>query len=107
MALVLLGFSPELTRCAECGRTARNVVTARLSPLRGGLLCSQCRSADPRAGELSGEAVTALRALAAGPLVDAPALAARPGVLREVRDALDRWTETLLDRPLRTRSAAR
>jgi DNA repair protein RecO (recombination protein O) len=106
MALGLLGFAPELTRCADCGRPARNVVTARVSPLKGGLLCSQCRSADPRAPELSGEAVAALRALSAGPIVDAPALGGAPPVLRAVRDALDRWSETLIDRPLRTSRTA-
>jgi recombinational DNA repair protein (RecF pathway) len=102
MTLRLLGFGPELSRCVVCSRPARNVRTARLSPRRGGLLCSKCRAEDPHAPELSGAAVAALRALCDGPLVSAPEVAADPAVRRAVRDALDRWSETLLDRPLRT-----
>lgn len=102
MTLRLLGFGPELGRCVVCARPAKNVRTARLSPLRGGLLCSRCRAEDPRAPELSGAAVAALRRLCDGPLVDAPEVAADPSVRRALRDALDRWSETLLDRPLRT-----
>lgn len=102
MALRAAGFGPELTRCAECGRVARNVATARLSALRGGLLCSQCRGSDARAPELTGDELVALQSLSAGPLVDAVVAASAPGTRRALRDALDRWSETLLDRPLRT-----
>lgn len=102
MALRVLGFAPELGRCVNCARPARNVRTARLSALRGGLLCSACRGEDRRGVELTGGEIAALRGLAAGPLLDAAGHARDPSVRRSLRDALDRWSETLLDRPLRT-----
>lgn len=100
MGLNLMGFAPILDRCASCGRAARNVSTARLSPANGGLLCSACRSADARSAELSGPALEALRVLAVGPLLDAPSAAAEPGIRVEIAEALDAWTTHLLDRPM-------
>lgn len=102
MALRLLGFAPEVSRCVVCGKPARNVRTTRLSALRGGLLCTPCRGEDARAATLSGAAVEALRALSEGPLVAAAAHPPPEKVRREVRAALDLWTEMHLDRPLRT-----
>jgi recombinational DNA repair protein (RecF pathway) len=102
MALRLLGFAPELSRCVVCEKPARNVVKARVSALRGGLLCSACRGEDPRGPELTGAQLAALRALGDGPIVGAPAAASDAPTRRALRDALDRWSETLLDRPLRT-----
>lgn len=102
MALRFLGFGPELSRCVACEKAARRIVTARLSPRHGGLLCSSCRQEDVRAPELTGAEVEALRVLCEGPLVRAPSVASDPAVRRGLRDALDRWSEMLLDRPLRT-----
>jgi DNA repair protein RecO (recombination protein O) len=102
MALGLLGFGPELSRCVVCGKPARNVVTARLSSARGGLLCTGCRREDPRAPELSGAEVRVLRDLSDGPVVRAAEIAGDPAVRRALREALDRWSEMHLDRPLRT-----
>lgn len=105
MALGLLGLAPVLTRCVVCGKEARNVRTTRLSAVKGGLLCTPCRGEDPRATPLSGDAATALRELADGPLVRALARPPAADVRREIRTALDRWTEMHLDRPLRTAAA--
>lgn len=101
MALTLLGFAPELDRCVVCGKPAKNVRTTRLSPAKGGLLCTPCRGEDPRAAPIDAAGLVALRALSHGPLVDAPHHLASPGTKGGVRDALDAWTTTLLDRPLR------
>ncbi len=103
MLLVSTGFAPELAACVECGRAARNVESARLSPSRGGLLCRGCRGSDARAGTISGRAIPVLRALAEGPLVRARNLPADPALRREVREALTIWTSALLDRRLRFR----
>ena len=101
MALTLLGFAPELSRCVVCGKEARNVHTTRLSPARGGLLCTPCRSEDPRAVPIAAAGLAALRILADGPLVNAAAALDERGATGEVRECLDAWTTTLLDRPLR------
>lgn len=105
MLLGLSGFAPELTRCVRCERPARNVHTARLSALRGGLLCRTCRGEDPGAPEISGRAVAALVALADGPLVRAARLPDESALRGEIASALEVWTSAILDRRLATRAA--
>jgi DNA repair protein RecO (recombination protein O) len=102
MLLRHAGFLPDLAQCAVCGKPARNVTTARLSPLRGGLLCRDCAAEDAEALRVSGAVVAALRTASAGPL--AAALRTRPdaATARGLREALDAWTTVVLDRPLRT-----
>jgi DNA repair protein RecO (recombination protein O) len=102
MLLNQAGFFPELTRCVACGRPARNVTTASLSPLRGGLLCRDCAGEHAGAPKVSGDVVAALRKLGPGPLAAAVQLAPDAAVRRGLRDALDAWTTTVLDRPLKT-----
>lgn len=102
MLLAHGGFFPELTRCVACGKPARNVVTARLSPLKGGLLCRDCVAEHPSAPAVDGAVVTALAKLGEGPLAAAMSLPADAALRRGLRDALDDWTTTVLDRPLRT-----
>ncbi len=105
MLLGLAGFAPELTQCVRCEREARNIVTARLSVLRGGLLCRNCRGEDPGAPEMSGRAVASLVTLGSGPLAHAVRLPDEPGLRREIRSALARWTSAILDRRLATHDA--
>ena len=105
MVLAEAGFAPELTRCVRCERPARNVHTARLSVLRGGLLCRSCRGEDPGAPEVSGRAVATLVSLGKGPLVHAARLPADAELRGEVAGALDSWTSAILDRRLDTRAA--
>jgi DNA repair protein RecO (recombination protein O) len=105
MVLGLSGFAPELTRCVRCERPARNVHTARLSVLRGGLLCRGCRGEDPGASEIDGRAVAALVALGEGPLVRTARLPADPALRDELAAALGSWTASVLDRRLATRAA--
>jgi len=102
MMLHHAGFLPELTRCVACGKTARNVQSARLSPLRGGLLCRDCAAEDPRAPQVTGAVVAALAKIADGPLAAAVRLAPDASLRRGLRETLDGWTTTVLDRPLRT-----
>jgi DNA repair protein RecO (recombination protein O) len=102
MMLHHAGFLPELTRCVGCGKTAKNVATARLSPLRGGLLCRDCVAEDPRAPQVTGAVVAALAKIADGPLAAAVKLAPDAALRRSLRETLDAWTTTVLDRPLRT-----
>ena len=105
MLLHIAGFFPEVTRCVRCDREARNVHTARLSALRGGLLCRRCRGEDPGAPEVEGRTVAALVTLGAGPLVNAARLPEDPALRGSIAHALDTWTSSILDRRLATRSA--
>lgn len=102
MTLRHAGFFPELTRCVACGRPARNVTTARLSSLRGGLLCRACAAEDASAPHVTGAVAAALESLSLGPLAAALTLAPDRALRRGLRAALDRWTTNVLDRPLRT-----
>jgi DNA repair protein RecO (recombination protein O) len=102
MMLHHAGFLPELTRCVACGKPARNVERARLSALKGGLLCRDCAAEDARAPQATGAVVAALGKLAAGPLAMALALGPDPDLRRGLRETLDGWTTAVLDRPLRT-----
>lgn len=102
MLLAYSGHAPELSRCVVCERPARRIVSARLSPLLGGLLCRRCRGRARDGVELTGEGVACLARLSEGPLVRAPALPARPPLRDSLRTACDAWTTTVLDRPLRT-----
>jgi DNA repair protein RecO (recombination protein O) len=102
MLLAVSGFFPELTRCVACGRPAKNVQTTRLSALRGGLLCRNCGAEDPGAARVKGDVVEALAKLGRGPLAAAMNLPADAALRRGLRDALDAWTTTVLDRPLAT-----
>ncbi len=102
MLLNHAGFFPELSRCVACGKPARNVATARLSALRGGLLCRGCAGEDQRPTTVRGATVAALAKLGVGPLAAAASLPADAALRRELRAALDAWTTHVLDRPLAT-----
>jgi len=102
MLLRHAGFLPDLAQCVLCGKPARNVTTARLSPLRGGLLCRECASDDPHAVRVSGAVVAALRDLGSGPLAAALRRTPDTATARGLREALDAWTTVVLDRPLST-----
>lgn len=102
MMLRHAGFFPELTRCVACGKPARNVHTARLSPLKGGLICRDCGAEDASAPRVTGETVETLAKLGDGPLAAAFNLPPSPALRRELRTTLDAWTTYVLDRPMRT-----
>lgn len=102
MLLRHAGFLPDLQQCALCGKPARNVTSARLSPLRGGLLCRDCAGEDAQAVRVTGAVVAALRTASSGPLAAALRSAPDAATQRGLREALDAWTTVVLDRPLRT-----
>ncbi len=102
MLLRHAGFLPDLLQCALCGKPAKNVTSARLSPLRGGLLCRECAGEDPGAVKVTGAVVAALRTASSGPLAAALRSAPDSATYRGLREALDAWTTVVLDRPLRT-----
>jgi DNA repair protein RecO (recombination protein O) len=102
MLLRHAGFFPDLQRCVSCERPAKNVNTTRLSALRGGLLCRNCASQDAQAVTVTGDVVVALGKLGDGPLAAAMSLPEDLALRRGLRAALDAWTTTVLDRPLRT-----
>lgn len=99
--LAALGLRPELDRCAECGRPQPRGAGARWVPVHGGVVCLDC-SALPGATELSGAALTLLRAYQR---LDPAALAALripAEVEREAEGALRGFITAVLERELRS-----
>jgi DNA repair protein RecO (recombination protein O) len=66
-----LGYSPRLDVCTGCGKAVPgDVARVWFSPAAGGVVCTPCSPAQPDRRPLSGDALRALAALAAGPAVD-------------------------------------
>ncbi len=99
-ALDLLGWRPELDRCASCGGELGGAERPRFffAPAAGGLVCSDC--ADGARGYwLSRETVAALRLVRAGKRV-----VLSPPVVKESGAALAELIDRHLERPLRSRA---
>lgn len=66
-----LGYSPRLDVCTGCGKAVPGgVPRVWFSPAAGGVVCTPCSPAQPDRRPLSGDAVRALAALAAGAPVE-------------------------------------
>lgn len=99
--LEIVGYRPELDRCASCGRGAEG--SAAFGAPWGGALCPACQ-ASQREGTrpLSADALRALRLLQRrGFLAAADASLASP-VGDEIEDLLRWYLRYLLERPLET-----
>jgi DNA repair protein RecO (recombination protein O) len=94
-----LGYEPALDRCAHCGSPISP--PSAWSAALGGVLCDACRSHDPEAPELEGEALGALRFLArAGPR-DSLRLRTSDRAGTEVLEALGAFAEVRMESRLR------
>jgi DNA repair protein RecO (recombination protein O) len=98
-ALDLLGYAPQLSDCAGCGRPLRPVETA-FSPAAGGFLCMDC--AEPGMMLVSVAALKVLRLMAAGDIAMYRRLRLEPAVLLEVENVLEAQLEHHLDRRLKS-----
>lgn len=99
VALDFLGYSPQLSACARCGR-ALEPLAAQFSEAAGGLLCPSC--AEPGAGLLSLNAIKVLRVMAAQDLALYRRLKLDAGIMSEIEDALAAQLEWHLDRQLKS-----
>ena len=97
------GFGPELGGCVACGKTAPPNAAARLSPGRGGVVCSRC--VDPGAPGLvplsAGERRTLVALASEGPPA-APRFRLGRKDLATLRPAVDRLLEHALERELKS-----
>lgn len=93
----LLGYAPELTRCAHC-RAPAGEAPAGFGVAEGGLVCRRC-TAEGESLPLGREALLRLRAIAASPGIRA-ANGSAPGapspVSREASRQMDRVIEAFL-----------
>ena len=98
-ALELLGYAPQLSDCAACGRPLQPVPSA-FSPAAGGFLCMDC--AEPGMLLISVAALKVLRLMATGDIGLYRRLRLEPAVLREVENVLEAQLEHHLDRRLKS-----
>ncbi|MDM7461633.1 MAG: DNA repair protein RecO [bacterium] len=94
--LALLGYSPDLSQCAACGK-AFDSTGAVLSPTAGALLCPPC--APPSEGvALPADALLQLQQWMQGERLS---LGARPEACRVLARAALRYAECVLETPVR------
>ena len=97
--LALLGYSPEMARCVECGAGLEGGAAADFSPVSGGLVCRRCRPAGDTC-RLSARAVEAVRFLAGADWNEIPRVRLSEATGRQIRSALDRRVEELAGKQL-------
>lgn len=104
-ALGAAGFLPRVDGCARCGGALPADETLRFDPPQGGAICERCAAfAGPGWIALSGPtraALLAMQAMAVGEIAPEPARGGPEG--REAREALTRFIEHVLGRPLPSR----
>ena len=93
--LSISGFHPQLSSCAGCGADSGLV---GFSPEIGGALCSDCWAEDPQAFRLGEDRLVLLSHLLSADFGER----AEPPVVIEITDALRRYAEYHLERPLRS-----
>ena len=98
-ALNLLGYAPELARCAACGRPLSEAPAA-FSPAAGGVVCADC--APPGVPVLPVKGLKVLRVMASGSIGLYRRLRLEPSLLVEVERVLEAQLEYHLDRRLKS-----
>ena len=97
-----LGTAVTVNQCATCGKSVPEGRPVYFHPGRGGVICTPCGGGPLL---LSAAAVSALRALAYGPLEESLKISISDEDEREVERALTAFIEHHLARPLTTREA--
>jgi DNA repair protein RecO (recombination protein O) len=97
--LTAAGFRPELYRCVKCERQLQPTANA-LSVSLGGMLCPDCRLADPAARLLSVNAQKYLRTLDRSGLGDAVRLRLDAPLRAEIEGALTAYIRSITERDL-------
>jgi DNA repair protein RecO (recombination protein O) len=95
----LLGYAPQLSSCASCGRPLEPFETA-FSPAAGGFLCGAC--AEPGMTLVSVATLKVLRLMASGDIALYRRLKLEPAVLSEIEAVLTAQLEHHLDRRLKS-----
>ena len=103
--LALMGFQPEIYKCISCGRDLAPEVNG-FSPT-GGVLCKDCRGAEPRAEDISVNALKYFRLLDRGDLITALRLRLTPEFRREVDHVLRGYVGFVLEREPRSLAVLR
>lgn len=97
MLLAALGYRPELYECVHCHEQVEAVPNA-YSPVQGGVLCANCRAADPGAVALSLNAQKYLRVLDRSGLAAAVRLRPAERERMEIEQALKQHIRAVAER---------
>jgi DNA repair protein RecO (recombination protein O) len=98
-ALRALGNLPIVERCAQCGNALHGLL--RFSACAGGVLCGDCRSADPAAFQISRGALAVMRRLELEDQIESK-LRIMCSQAQEIRRAFAEQIQYHLGHPLRT-----
>jgi DNA repair protein RecO (recombination protein O) len=96
------GYDPQLDTCGRCQRTVLTADRVFLDPLKGLLLCSDCRSAAETIVPVTGTTLAALHGLKATPLVEARTRRVSAAVAVEAANLMGHFLALHLPRPLRS-----
>ena len=99
VALDLLGYAPQISACASCGRPLP-AASAAFSPVAGGFLCENC--AQPGMHLVSVSVLKVLRLMASGDIGLYRRLKLDAELMREVEMVLEAQLEHHLERQLRS-----
>ncbi len=86
-----LGVGPALEQCADCGQSLSGQL--HYSPSGGGLICADCRSAEPGLLDISGMTAGLLRCMATFPIDRLPRLSCPPLSRKEISQLVRRHIE--------------
>ena len=97
-ALRLLGHSPSLERCAECGTAVEAAGRVAFGPIDGGVLCGGCRVGKRHMVSVSAGALRTMRQLAEPDGRAWQRIEVDAGTLGETRGVLNHYLSHLLGR---------
>ena len=97
--LQALGYSPQLTSCARCGRDLRALLRLGFDPGAGGAVCQGCMGPDTM--DISPLSLEAVRRMLLLSNKEMNRVVLPEQVRRELKTALNGYAEYLLERPLR------
>lgn len=103
--LALMGFQPEIYKCIGCGRDLTPEING--FSLAGGVLCPDCRAVEPRAEDISVNALKYFRLLERGNLRTALRLRLAPELRREIDHLLRGYVGFVLEREPRSLAVLR
>lgn len=94
--LRIVGYQPEMYHCVRCTEPVKAAVNG-FSIAQGGVLCGECRSAAPRALDISLGAQKVLRYLFTHSEQDVARLRVKAKTVAELEDLLQRYLEYVLE----------
>jgi DNA repair protein RecO (recombination protein O) len=98
----LIGYRPHLDRCLHCGREVEGEKVC-MDLVGGGIACSSCSGALESRLTLTSESLSLMRCLLREDMATIAGREESPRLCREVLGTAFRFSESFLDRPLRSR----